>query len=804
MQYSKALVLLTILFVAVAVVQSAEQAKKGPLQVKVVQGAAIRNKGNFTDRKAVTNEVALINFSMIFRSKLTDMTNSAGRRTPIRIDNQGTTSTGYANLQAQINGISGASTVSAVLVSPSCQPDRDKSEKDQIESERQNVVRKVKDAMNQSYDTGKIFNVEFIILFLQVNKNNAQSLISSSTPFIQPFIYRQGCKVLVTVVFDYSQELNFNDIGLDAPDNFTEYGYPPVTLISQDDLASQRFLLNYYMNIGNFTMTLAVKAGLFRLPSSFICKKIEVENFKIISYTPPAPATYKPTSTFFIRFNFSQESSSKQIQSTVDATGVTCQCGQILRSVPQDWYCSLNLLSAYALLPAKLNITLSLYYYGYLTYIVVDNPFPYNAIRSSRVVDIIVYPPNLYVYTEDFRLQSDRSRTVEQYVTVQNMNSVIQNYKNTIEPFTLVSRNATISEYAYSTSYNIPAVRYQTIIQDTYSTKLYEYNATFIRLSIPEIPVNQQTETGTCQFAIFSTQLPFVFNYKLDYNFYSKMQPSILLMNPYAFDTVSDPIYKFAFVTSNAYENKLTIKFKPLSSQYELGLSGDLESINSTFVLNYVVMEEASPTTNIATISITTNVPLLNIELSLSIITEAHRISGDVYNGVYQIEFVTLPYGAMSLTPINIKGDVAAFYEGESFSSDLNLLVPSPIVNSSRYLIVTDLTYFKFNQTFFDLTNHNGVLLNNTLYFNTSKYVPNMIPYISFDTKNEYQYFGSYDYDLKLFTIKFPINSWMVDGDAYTIGDAAGYLIGQIDSMSVASIFNNSSDSKMIITNPSM
>ncbi|EFA78534.1 hypothetical protein PPL_09186 [Heterostelium album PN500] len=81
-------------------------------------------------------------------------------RTPIRIDNQVLPVTGFFNLQAQINGINGASTVSAVLVSPTCQPNRDKSEQQQIENERKNVIRKVKDAMNKSYDTGKIYTVQ--------------------------------------------------------------------------------------------------------------------------------------------------------------------------------------------------------------------------------------------------------------------------------------------------------------------------------------------------------------------------------------------------------------------------------------------------------------------------------------------------------------------------------------------------------------------------------------------------------------------------------------------------------------------
>ncbi|EFA86137.1 hypothetical protein PPL_00698 [Heterostelium album PN500] len=160
MQYSKVFAILSVLVLAVTLVQSLEEAKKGPLQISLVEGGPIRNKGSFTNRNAVTNEVALLQFNLIFRNRLTDITNSAGRRTPIRIDNQGTTSTGFFNLQAQINGINGASTVSAVLVSPTCQPNRDKSEQQQIENERKNVIRKVKDAMNKSYDTGKIYTVQ--------------------------------------------------------------------------------------------------------------------------------------------------------------------------------------------------------------------------------------------------------------------------------------------------------------------------------------------------------------------------------------------------------------------------------------------------------------------------------------------------------------------------------------------------------------------------------------------------------------------------------------------------------------------
>ncbi|EFA77870.1 leucine-rich repeat-containing protein [Heterostelium album PN500] len=187
MKFSTVLTLILIVFIAV--VHSAEEAeqaeaatqppKKGPLQINLVDSGPIRNRGTFPQSRGVSNEAAILQFADIFRNRLTDMTRSVAGGRPIRIDNQGFTGSGYANLQAQINNVNGASTVSAVLVSPTCQPIRPNSEQQQTNNERLNVLRKVKDALNRSYSS---VDFSFIPLTNSNNNNNSLNLTGNPVP----------------------------------------------------------------------------------------------------------------------------------------------------------------------------------------------------------------------------------------------------------------------------------------------------------------------------------------------------------------------------------------------------------------------------------------------------------------------------------------------------------------------------------------------------------------------------------------------------------------------------------------------
>ena len=70
----------------------------------------------------------------------------------VRVDVQGRTGAGEQNLQVQINGVNGNSTVAAALIAESVQ---DAS----IEAQRVYAVRKIKDALFSSMNDGHIYRV---------------------------------------------------------------------------------------------------------------------------------------------------------------------------------------------------------------------------------------------------------------------------------------------------------------------------------------------------------------------------------------------------------------------------------------------------------------------------------------------------------------------------------------------------------------------------------------------------------------------------------------------------------------------
>ena len=70
----------------------------------------------------------------------------------VRLDVQGRTAAGEQNLQVQINGVNGNSTVAAALIAESVQ---DAS----IEAQRVYAVRKIKDALFSSMNDGHIYRV---------------------------------------------------------------------------------------------------------------------------------------------------------------------------------------------------------------------------------------------------------------------------------------------------------------------------------------------------------------------------------------------------------------------------------------------------------------------------------------------------------------------------------------------------------------------------------------------------------------------------------------------------------------------
>ncbi|KAK5582031.1 hypothetical protein RB653_003613 [Dictyostelium firmibasis] len=122
--------------------------------VVVSQGGEIPNKfkQSLTERnkKDLSEANAQIDYADIFKLKQ----GTIGNYGSIRIDMQGTFTQGgekWHNLQAQINGISGSSTVAHVNVCENVMSTKTNEQKE--------VQRKVRNAMLQSLSSGKTYNV---------------------------------------------------------------------------------------------------------------------------------------------------------------------------------------------------------------------------------------------------------------------------------------------------------------------------------------------------------------------------------------------------------------------------------------------------------------------------------------------------------------------------------------------------------------------------------------------------------------------------------------------------------------------
>ncbi|KAM9973508.1 hypothetical protein ACTFIW_010602 [Dictyostelium discoideum] len=142
----KQLVLLGILLLSIVsnTYASVVVSKGGDIPNKFKQSLTDKNK------KDVSEANSQIDYASIFKLKQ----GTIGNHGTIRIDMQGVfTQNGqkWHNLQAQVNGISGSSTVAHVNVCENVMSSKTNEQKE--------VQRKVRNAMLQSLSSGKTFNV---------------------------------------------------------------------------------------------------------------------------------------------------------------------------------------------------------------------------------------------------------------------------------------------------------------------------------------------------------------------------------------------------------------------------------------------------------------------------------------------------------------------------------------------------------------------------------------------------------------------------------------------------------------------
>jgi hypothetical protein len=119
------------------------------LDISVESGSAIENMGRQTRRISSDSETAIaqLTYQDLWRAPRTLVTQ--GR---VRIDMQGTTGEGHRNIQIQINGLKGHSTISTALVSPELSTTNH-------EAEQRYIIRKVRHALNESLKSGNVYKV---------------------------------------------------------------------------------------------------------------------------------------------------------------------------------------------------------------------------------------------------------------------------------------------------------------------------------------------------------------------------------------------------------------------------------------------------------------------------------------------------------------------------------------------------------------------------------------------------------------------------------------------------------------------
>lgn len=119
------------------------------LDVGVTSNAAIANPGiqSTKIKSDAENAIGQLTYHDLWRASRTLVTCGT-----VRIDMQGVTGDGKRNIQVQINGVRGSSTVSAALVDPELSTTA-------IESEQRYIIRKVRHALNESLNSGNIYEV---------------------------------------------------------------------------------------------------------------------------------------------------------------------------------------------------------------------------------------------------------------------------------------------------------------------------------------------------------------------------------------------------------------------------------------------------------------------------------------------------------------------------------------------------------------------------------------------------------------------------------------------------------------------
>lgn len=127
------------------------------MSVTLTQGASIPNiypdspnSFNKTNKEAVYNVIGKLDYSNIIQNKAGTLVSNK----EMRVDMQGTymvNDVKFHNIQVQVNGIKGNSTVAHANVSESTMTSDPKNQ--------QGVLKKVQSALNQSFDSGRSYEV---------------------------------------------------------------------------------------------------------------------------------------------------------------------------------------------------------------------------------------------------------------------------------------------------------------------------------------------------------------------------------------------------------------------------------------------------------------------------------------------------------------------------------------------------------------------------------------------------------------------------------------------------------------------
>ena len=122
------------------------------MPINVIQGAAIPNSATYNANQArdARTAIAAVDFNDVWRGGRT-IANTA----LVRVDSQGNDGNGRANLQAQLNGVTGSSTIAHVLVDASVSAVSGQAQAAQALY----AIRQIRGALQQSLTSGRTYYV---------------------------------------------------------------------------------------------------------------------------------------------------------------------------------------------------------------------------------------------------------------------------------------------------------------------------------------------------------------------------------------------------------------------------------------------------------------------------------------------------------------------------------------------------------------------------------------------------------------------------------------------------------------------